>query len=133
MLAQSSAVDAICASCSATRLEPVGDALAGNTCFAVSIQDALTNGIGVWFASIGSPSATPLPLFCGAVYGQLPFINLGASVLPGAATCDGSGSIPLPLPNLPGVFGTFLTAQSMFLCPQGGLGLTNAIEFPIGS
>jgi hypothetical protein len=29
--------------------------------------------------------------------------------------------------------GTFLTVQSAFVCAQGGIGLTNAIEFPIGS
>jgi hypothetical protein len=31
------------------------------------------------------------------------------------------------------VVGTFVTAQSVVICPQGGLGLSHGIEFAVGS
>jgi len=34
---------------------------------------------------------------------------------------------------VPPLFGLFLTMQAVTLCPAGGLGLTHAIEFPVGS
>ena len=60
----------------------------------------------------------------------------GSRELPGvlhATVTDGAGSIALPLPNDPVFFGLFVTAQSAFLCPAGGIGLTHGVEFPIGS
>ncbi len=35
------------------------------------------------------------------------------------APCDGAASIPVLLSTGPSVVGTFVTAQSVFICPQG--------------
>jgi hypothetical protein len=129
----SSCSEAVCTACPATTLAPIGDALAGNAGFGLSLQNAPGNGIAAWFVGIGSALPTPLPALCGSVHMPFPWLDVGAAVLPGTSSCDGAGQIPLPLPTGPNVVGTFLTVQSLTLCPQGGLGLTHAIEFAIGS
>jgi hypothetical protein len=57
---------------------------------------------------------------------------LGAGLLAGAGVCDGSASLGIPLPADPLLFGASVTVQSAFLCPAGGFGLSQGIEFPIG-
>ncbi|MCB9877866.1 MAG: hypothetical protein H6835_09720 [Planctomycetes bacterium] len=129
----SSCTDAACGSCPTTALTPSGEALAGNANFGMSIDNAPANSVSATFASLGTASPSPIPLFCGDVLLSSPVLNLGIALLAGNAGCDGSGSLAVPLPNQPGVFGTFVTAQAITLCPSGGMGLTNAIEFPVGS
>jgi hypothetical protein len=129
----SSCSEAVCTACPATTLAPIGDALAGNAGFGMSLQNGPTNGIAAWFVGIGPTLPTPLPALCGAVYMPFPWIDVGVALLPGAGTCDGATSIPVPLPAGPSVVGTFVTAQSVFICPQGGLGLSHGIEFAVGS
>jgi hypothetical protein len=129
----SSCSEAVCTACPATTLAPIGDALAGNAGFGMSLQNGPANGIAAWFVGIGPTLPTPLPALCGAVYMPFPWIDVGVALLPGAGTCDGAASIPVPLPAGPSVVGTFVTAQSVFICPQGGLGLSHGIEFAVGS
>lgn len=127
--------DAVCPQCPTTTLAPIGDALEGNLAFALGLQNGPTNGFAGFFLGFGSASPTPIPLWCGDVL--LPPLNgihhVGAAALAGVATCDGAGSVPLPLVPTPPLFGIFLTVQAVTLCPQNGLGLTPAIEFPVGS
>ncbi len=59
--------------------------------------------------------------------------SIGATALGGPSSCAGADSIPLPRMPTPPLFGVFLTVKAITLCPQGGLGVTPAIEFPIGS
>lgn len=124
---------AACITCPTVSLETVGQAVTGNTSFSLAIQNGPTGGIGAFYLGIGHPQTNPIPLFCGAVYPQLPVLELGIGFLTGTGTCDGAGSLAVPLPNDPVFFGLFVTAQSAFLCPAGGIGLTHGIEFPIGS
>jgi hypothetical protein len=127
--------DAICAQCPSTSLAPIGDALEGNLNFGVAVGNGPGNGLAACFVGIGSAAPTPLPLFCGLVHLplQTAAFDVGITALPGTGTCDGAGSIPVPLVPTPSLFGSFLTLQALTLCPQGGFGLTHAIEFPIGS
>jgi len=127
--------DAVCASCPTTTLEPIGDALEGNLTFGLGITNGPANGAAGFYVGLGSASPFPIPLFCGSVLLplQTAFFDVGATLLPGSGTCDGAGSILLPLVPTPPLFGLFLTVQAITLCPQGGLGLTHAIEFPIGT
>jgi len=131
----SSCSDAVCAQCPTTTLAPIGDALEGNLTFGLGITNGPGNGAAGFYVGLGSASPAPIPLFCGSVLLplQTAFFDVGATVLPGAGTCDGAGSILLPLVPTPPLFGLFLTVQAITLCPQGGLGLTHAIEFPIGN
>lgn len=131
----SSCSDAVCASCPTTSLAPLGDAVEGNLAFGIGLSNGPANGAAGFYVGLGAASATPFPLLCGAVLLplQTAFFDVGATLLTGAGTCDGTGSIPLPLVPTPPLFGLFVTVQAITLCPQGGLGLTHAIEFPIGS
>lgn len=127
--------DPVCASCPTTTIAPIGDALEGNLTFGLGISNGPANGAAGFYVGLGSASPAPFPLFCGSVLLplQTAFFDVGATLLPGTGTCDGSGSILLPLVPTPPLFGLFLTVQAITLCPQGGLGLTHAIEFAIGN
>lgn len=122
-----------CTTCPGLSLEPVGDALVGNSSFGLSLSNGPTGGAAIWFFGVGSPSVSPLPLLCGAVYPQLPVLFLPGAAITGTSACDGTAQLGLPIPSDPLLFGAFVTAQSLFLCPGGGLGLSHGIEFPIGS
>lgn len=124
---------AACASCPAVALTPAGDALIGNTSFSIALTNGPTGGAGVCLLGFGSASPTPLPILCGLLYPRLPLIDLGSVPLTGSGTCDGSGVVPLGIPNQAGLMGLFVTLQSAYLCPAGGVGLTEGIEITIGS
>lgn len=127
--------DPVCASCPNTSIAPIGDAVEGNLTFGLGVTNGPTGGAAGFFIGLGSASQAPFPLFCGSVLLPLQnaFFDVGATLLPGTGTCDGAGSITLPLVPTPPLYGLFLTAQAITLCPQAGLGLTHAIEFPIGN
>ena len=76
---------------------------------------------------------SPVPLYCGDVYLPQPWIEMVITYLPGTSGCDAGGVLPFPLPTGPAVVGTFLTIQVGTQCPEGGIGLTQAIEFAVGS
>lgn len=121
-----------CPACTALELDTQGDALLGNTGFAIDLSGGPTGGIGLVYASIGHCQSVPFE--CGTlVLDPSSAIDLGFALLGGVGSCGGSGTFSMPLPNLPALFGTFLCAQGAVLCPAGGLGLTHGIQFPIGS
>ncbi|MFO1050588.1 MAG: hypothetical protein U1F36_00070 [Planctomycetota bacterium] len=122
-----------CASCPAVAIDPVGDAVTGNSAFALNLTDGPSGGVGVCLLGFGGAAVSPLPILCGQLHPNLPLIDLGSVALAGSGICDGSGTVPLAIPNQSGLYGLFVTVQSVFLCPAGGLGLTHGLEFPIGS
>lgn len=120
-----------CPACSPVTLAPTGDALLGNANFGLQLQNAPAGGFSLFAISVGHPSLQPF--LCGSLGLSLPFLELGSVFNSGAGPCGSTVSTGLPIPNDPYLFGYFVTAQSGFLCPAGGLGLSNTIEFPIGS
>jgi len=130
-----SCADPVCPGCATTSLAPVGTAVEGNLNFGLAISNGPANGIAACSIGVGPAAPTPLPLFCGEVHFslQFPIIDMGAALLPGSATCDGAGSFAVPLPTTASLFGQFLTAQALTLCPAGGFGLTHGIEFAVGN
>ncbi|MBL9078420.1 MAG: hypothetical protein JNL08_12995 [Planctomycetes bacterium] len=125
----------VCPQCPALELAPTGSAVEGNLNFGLGIDHGPAGGLAAFFVGLGSASTTPVPLFCGSVVLPLQnaFFDVGAVALVGTSSCDGAGSVPLPLVPVPSLLGQFLTVQALTICPAGGLGLTHGIEFAIGS
>lgn len=128
-----SCFESTCAVCPGSSLEPVGDALLGNAGFGLTLSDGPVGGAAIWFFGAGSPASSPLPFACGLLHLPPPLFELGATSFSGAGNCTAATNLPLPLPADPLLFGAFATAQAAILCPGGSLGLSNAVEFPIGS
>lgn len=120
-----------CPACTPITLSPVGDALLGNASFGLQLQNAPAGGFSLFAISVGHPVLQPF--LCGSLGLTIPFLELGSVFNSGAGPCGSTASAGLPIPNDPYLFGFFVSAQSGFLCPAGGLGLSNTIEFPIGS
>lgn len=124
----------LCTQCPALELAPNGPAIEGDQNFGFDLQNGPAGGVAALFLGLGTASTAPAPLFCGSVVlPPLPGIfHVGTTALTGTSTCDGSGSVALPLVPVPPLVGLFLTVQAITLCPGGGLGLTHGVEFVIG-
>jgi hypothetical protein len=125
-----------CPNCPNMSFDAVGAAVPGNGSFGFRFDDAPTGARGYVFINFGACSA--VPLFCGTFFPALvpPPIGLGPILLNGAGVCDGTGFMPVPIPNDFNLCNALLCVQGLVVCSSTagiGLGLTNAVVVPIGS
>jgi hypothetical protein len=128
-----------CGPCSSMKLDlSGGDMVLGNPDVALDISGAPTGGAGAFYISLGTcTGGVGLPGLCGQVY---PSLGGGFPVLLGIFPLTGqsgacSGGLHLKLGGVPtdaALCTVSACSQFLIRCPQGGTGLTNAVEFTIG-
>lgn len=109
-------------------LSTSGAAVIGNTSFRFHIGDAPAGTTG--FVIFTPGSCVPQNFSCGTLYPALPTMVLGPMPLAGGA-CSAGADFPLPIPENFALCNLLLCAQGLLICPNGGLGLTNAQVIPI--
>jgi len=134
-----SCVPSNCGACSSMMLDLAGgDLVLGNPDVAMDISGAPTGSTGAFYISLGTcTSGVGLPGLCGQVYpslgGAFPVL-LGIFPLAGqGGACAGKLNLQLGgVPNDGALCGVSACSQFLIRCAQGGVGLTNAMEFSIG-
>lgn len=108
-----------------------GDPALGTSDFAVELRKAPTGGKAILAISVGGCNPNGVPFLCGRLHlAGTPFL-FPAVPITGSGTCDGRARVVLPIPADPKLCGVRVCAQWLVLCPKGGTGLSNAIDFTL--
>lgn len=134
-----SCLPANCGSCPSMRAELIGgDAGLGNQDFGLRLSGAPVGQQALLYISAGAcTSGINLPGFCAPVFPSLtppfPFLA-GAFQISGTAPCTGTVSLVTGVPVDPALCDFSLCAQWLVACrTAGGPGVSNAVQFTIGS
>lgn len=101
-------------------------------CFGIELSDAPSAGTAFLMLNVGGPCSTiPIAGLCGPLYIGVPnWFSPATPIVPsGGGLCDGTASYSLPLPNNYFLCGLEICAQWLVLCPAGGIGLSNGLDF----
>lgn len=132
-----SCVPSVCPPCAMRGELAGGDAVPGNSEFAVRLVSAQGGSIAILVLNANACTAgTQFPFLCGPVYPALlpaPYVSPQLRVVSTGGTCDGVANHPLPLPQNRSLCGLTLCTQWLVLCvgTAPGFGVTQAISFKI--
>ena len=106
-----------------------GDPSLGNPAFGVELVQAPAGSLAGMFLRIGGCNAG-FPYLCGSFH-AFPF-HAGPIILPITGSgCNGRAAINLPVPANNVFCGLRICFQSIVVCPKGGSGVSDAIDFVI--
>ncbi len=109
-----------CQNCPNLRTLPFGGLPAvGNSAFGFDLVDAPLPSFAIMIVGAGRcTKGLGLPFLCGAIYPSLqpPTFFLGPFALTGSGQCQGTLTLPLPIPADPGLCGAELCFQWVVIC-----------------
>lgn len=121
-----------CTPCPAMTLGTVGDPVLGNPTFQLALSGAPVPSVLALAVSPGACVLPGLPVLCGLWYPNIG-TTLFFPIVPvaGAAPCQGTATVPLPIPKNYALCGAPLCFQGVIACVSAtgtGFGLTNAVD-----